>query len=600
MKSLARPCFLMILFASLLGAFACKPGRPAVEIQSPTHGQWGVAAGAFVSGEVSNVALGSVDVLVNGVPALLDTTTGEFQVAWAAATAAIPADRVFHGVLAEVRDQATGKIVARDRVVVHNPEEYGAAQKLRSDGIDQAMAGRIDRDGFDDLSLVVGTILTEELRLVEQAEPIFMPGIVDAEVDVPAGLVCIDLTPLDAGIVDTLLDRFVIDIDPLIATPGDLCVSRAVVDLFAAVPGSVLATLTPGLGVTQAEVVLEEAEASGSLALTGELALFEAGGVQLLPPVPFDLTLPECSVAARATDVGGTFVVALEPDPADSTRVDAEIIDDVDLLFELEGVAFEGACDLPFLDALAGLLLGALEPAIEFGIEAIANHVPVDQCLADGIAEEDCNSAAARTIEAAFEKHQITPEIVVDPVTGGTVTVLPGITSVTEEMAGTTTVVSAAAAASWFHAHAVNQPFFFFVDPGFDPLYPLDTPSGVGFDVASTISTGFANQVLNAATDLGTLTHVEPQAAIDFTALGLCLPDPTAGGACIGGPQDLIDMLVALGVPAAALPSGALELRMRPTLPPVVAIAPDPVDPHPAHVHVGQYVVEIVELAAAG
>jgi hypothetical protein len=600
MQSIARPCFLMILLASLLGAFACKPGRPAVEIHSPVHGQWGVPAGAFVRGEVSNVALGSVDVLVNGSPALLDTTTGEFRIAWAAATAAVPADLVFHGVLAEVRDQATGKILARDRVVVHNPQEYGAVAKPRQEGVAQAMAGRIDLDGFDDLSLVVGTILTEQLRLAEEIEPIFVPGVVDAEVDVPPGLVCIDLTPLDASFVDALLDRFVIDVDPLVATPGDLCIHHAVVDLLVVAPGDVLATLVPGTGVTQADVTLEEVEAFGSLAVTGELALFEAGGVNLLPPIPFDIPLPECTVAARATDVGGSFVVALEPDENDLTRVDAEIIGDVDLEFELQEVSFEEPCDLPFLDPLAGLILGALAPAIEFGVEAIANHVPLDQCLADGIAEEDCNSAAAKTIELAFEKHRIAPEIFVDPVTGGTVTVLPGISSVSEEMAGTTTVVAGKAWNDWNHAHAVNQPFFFFVDPGFDPLYPVDTPSGLGFDVASTISTGFANQVLNAATDLGTFTQVEPQAAIDFTALGLCLPDPTAGGACLGGPQDLIDMLVALGAPAAALPSGALELRMRPTLPPVVAIAADPLDAHAAHVHVGQYVVEIVELAPAG
>ncbi|MDH3687110.1 MAG: hypothetical protein OEP95_12840 [Myxococcales bacterium] len=600
MRSITRPCFMLILFTSLLGAFACKPGRPAVEIQSPFHGQFGVPAGAFVRGEVSNVALGTVDVLVNGLPALLDTTTGEFRIAWAVATAAIPADLVFHGVLAEVHDQATGKILARDRVVVHNPQEYGAVAKPRQEGVAQAMAGRIDLDGFDDLELVVGTILTEELRLAEETDPLFVPGVDDVEVDVPPGLVCIDLTPLDASFVDGLLDLFVIDIDPLVATPGDLCIHRAVVDLLVAAPGNVTATLVPGTGATRADVTLEEVEASGSLAVTGELALFDVGGVNVLPPIPFDIPLPECTVTARATDVGGTFVVALEPDENDLTRVDAEIIDDVDLEFELEGVTFEPPCALPFFDPLAGLILGALTPVIEVGVETLANHVPLDQCLADGIAEEDCNSAAARTLELAFEKHQIQPEILVDPVTGGAITVLPGISSVTEEMTGVTTVVSAAAAAAWFHAHAVDQPFYFFVDPGFDPLYPLDTPAGLGFDVASTISTGFANQVLNAATDLGTFTLVEPEAAIDFTELGLCLPDPTAGGACIGGPQDLIDMLVALGVPAAALPSGALELRMRPTLPPVVAIAADAIDPHPAHVHVGQYVVEIVELTAAG
>jgi hypothetical protein len=570
-----------------------------VEIHSPVHGQFGVGAGAFVRGEVSNVALGTVDVLVNGLPALLDTTTGEFRIAWAVATAALPADLVFHGVLAEVRDQATGKILARDRIVVHNPQEYGAVAKPREEGVPQAMAGRIDLDGFDDLELVVETILTEELLLAEATEPIFAPGVPEAELDVPPGLVCIDLTPLDASFVDALLDRFVIDIDPLVATPGDLCIHHAVVDLLVAAPGDVQVTLVPGTGATHADVMLEQVDVFGSLAVTGELALFEVGGVNVLPPIPFDIPLPECTVAARAIDVGGSFVVALEPDANDLTRVDAEIIDDVDLEFELDEVTFED-CGLPFLDPLAGLLLGALAPVVEVGVELLANHVPLDQCLADGIAEEDCNSAAARTIEAAFEKHQIQPEIFVDPVTGGAITVLPGISSVTEEMTGVTTVIAGKAGNSWNHAHAVNQPFFFFVDPGFDPLYPLDTPSGLGFDVASTISTGFANQVLNAATDLGTFTQVEPEAAIDFTALGLCLPDPTAGGACVGGPQDLIDLLVALGVPANALPSGALELRMRPTLPPVVAIAADAIDPHPAHVHVGQYVVEIVELTAAG
>ena len=311
MHSLTRPVSWTILLAALLGAFACKPGRPEVKIHSPVHGQFAVPAGALVRGEVLNVALGSVDVLANGLPALLDTTTGEFHIPWAVATAALPADLVFHGVLVEVREQATGKILARDRVVVHNPQEYGAVAKPRHEGVDQAMAGRIDLDGFDDLGLVVGTILTEQLLLAEETHPAFVPGVVDAAVDVPPGLVCIDLTPLDASVVDSILDRFVIEIDPLVATPGDLCIHHAEVDLLVVTPGEVLATLAPGTGVTQVDVALEEVAAFGSLAVTGELALFEVGGVNVLPPIPFEVPIPECTVGARGSDVGGSFVVAL-------------------------------------------------------------------------------------------------------------------------------------------------------------------------------------------------------------------------------------------------------------------------------------------------
>ena len=54
-------------------------------------------------------------------------------------------------------------------------------------------------------------------------------------------------------------------------------------------------------------------------------------------------------------------------------------------------------------------------------------------------------------------------------------------------------------------------------------------------------------------------------------------------------------MLTAFGVPAAKLPTQPLELRMRPTVAPVVAMVDGPSHGHWMHLHVSQYLVEIVE-----
>lgn len=130
----------------------------------------------------------------------------------------------------------------------------------------------------------------------------------------------------------------------------------------------------------------------------------------------------------------------------------------------------------------------------------------------------------------------------------------------------------------------------------------FDTPSGATYDIAGGVAFAAMNQSLRSTMEMGLFDFEEVNPVIDFGALAICLPSP--GGGCVSGPVTLRQVLRAMGVPSALLPasSSSLMLRGRADMAPVIAVPleDDPADSHLAHAHIAHYLVEIVEVTAAG
>jgi len=576
LRSARDRAIVLLLCAALAGlAAACRP-QPRIEIVSPLHGSFGAPVG--VEAEVTNPPPGGMAVRFNGVGAAFDPLSGHWVLPWGAL--GFPPDLVFHTVLAEVVHLGSNRVVARDRVAIHNLAEYTAMPWPEGDRVNDGVLARLNEPGFEDLSDLVSVLATEELRrFVDGGIPadLLVPEQPEVDVDLPVSI-CVSATA--DGVPDIAgIEAF--------GTPTDVCIDHVSLDVtLTALPRDVDVQTSPGAGEVIADVGVQELALESSVTLGGHIALLDFAGLSIeLPLSDFDLTA--CTADVSATDAAGLVRVALEPSP-NGRRVDARQSADAVILLGGLDVQLGGLlCGVPGLNIVVNELEAPLTDWIENVLERALNDV-------DPGTGRTVLSDLLRDVTEDFE---MLPVLMTDPARGTTIGALAEIQAISEGNDAVETLLDVQVRAQPVDPAAPAQTESFLA-AGALPLLQPETPQGADYDLSATVSTGLMNQALLAAMRAGYFQHTEPEASIDFTAMGLCLPDPTAAGACLNGPQDLLAVLAALGVPAAALPTSPLELRLRPTVAPVVAMPDGPADPHWLHLHVSQYLAEIVEPGA--
>jgi hypothetical protein len=279
--------------------------------------------------------------------------------------------------------------------------------------------------------------------------------------------------------------------------------------------------------------------------------------------------------------------VALEPD-ADPHRVDAEMVDGVDIE--------AGDLDVELGGKVCGLFQGianALETPARELTEAAAETV------LNAVSSRDGETIISRAVEQQIESFEVPRFAAVDPTTHGALAVDASLDTIGESIEGVGVALNTNVRPATRDPDATRQTLWFFASalpPGFDSTTPL----GASYDLAGSISTGVMNQALRSAMELGVFDFALPESEIDFTALGICMPDPSGAVPCLQRPADLVAALLARGVPPSELPRSPLELRLRPTLAPVVAMPDGPADAHWIHLHLSHYLFEIVEPGAVG
>jgi hypothetical protein len=293
-----RMCHRLLFAATLVFLMgASPPAPPTIEILSPVHGSW--SAPTHVVMEVAGKASGPAEVFVNGLPATYDQVNEHYWIAWPG----MPVDRVFHAVLAELRDSSSGRVLARDRAVVYNPAEYGATAAAENVVVAQATRGFLNRPGFEDLSQLVSAVLSQQLQaaLADAAASVISPDQPELRVELPVQP-CVDAQEaLGVKKLSGISDL----VDPLIGTPGEVCVRAVIVDLSAIVPNGVTVNLSPAEGVVDALLSVDSIALQGSVTLDAYVTIVTLPEIGAVEPPGLDPQLTVCSASIRATDLRG-------------------------------------------------------------------------------------------------------------------------------------------------------------------------------------------------------------------------------------------------------------------------------------------------------
>jgi hypothetical protein len=568
------------------------PG-PRIVISSPAHGAWGLPT--LVEGEVRNVNLANVDIELNGIPIAVDPVTREFSVAWASLP--MPADSVFHRVFATIRDASTNALLASDRAVVYNPLEYNADQLDRDDNVHSAIVGRLGPTGFEDVSRIASALATEAVRAAEANQSLFQGSEPELVVPLPFEI-CVDigndLTPEEADALVALLKIALLPVfGPFSSSPAELCLTHVVVDVQVGIPGGVDLALSPETEQIDAEVSFDSLGVDAELRFNGRLSFNPL--VDLVIPDPWefdDIRLARCELDATATDVHGSVALAVEVDEDDDHRVDTHQSEDFVASIGSVDAAFDGICNLPGVNPILSILERPLTGPIENLAENVLNN-PVDEDCGG----PRCDTPISDTLDGILAEHELPKEI---PLADDMVLYVDApYDGVGVEDRGLTAFLASQVLPNLAAPDATVQPWSFVVYPSSTANnFRDEAPDGSTYDVASGVAFGTMNQALRSTMEMGLFDFVQSDPSINFNALSLCMPNGTGG--CLPGPVTLRQVLIALGVPPAALPpvGASYELRGRATFAPVVGvpIESSAADPHPAHAHLAHYLVEIVEM----
>ena len=251
-----------------------------------------------------------------------------------------------------------------------------------------------------------------------------------------------------------------------------------------------------------------------------------------------------CSVNFQAGAAPIVASIALEPDPQDPSRIDADL-EGVQVGFE--DFDTENVCALGLLfDLVLPIVVGDVEALAVTGFESFL-HDP------DGPGGED--SVMADLVEDAFAAIDIATAFS-DALAADVDT---SYFAVDEDEEGLTLELDTALAPVVQHPDAVDLGASLLV-PGPIPAFGPLTPSGEPYDLGLCLSSTLMNQVLKLQIEGGLL-------AVDMTEANV-----------FGGPTQLTTDLLALFFPSLnRFPSGTpLTMRIRPQLPPIVDGRPGP------------------------
>jgi hypothetical protein len=343
------------LFA--LGVAACG-GVPTITITSPSHGTFTTAATVNVTGTVANVNLSNAEVRVNGTVVPLTGAT------WSYTLTVSPA-AVLNPVYAELRNLATGQVIARSRhMVIYGDSISDGAFSLNG------VALRLGDSGLD------------------QLEPIIAGGV---------------------------------SIDPATLLP----VGSVVISNYCAIPGP----FGSCLGRITARVASPPPSISGFAIDTDSQTNFVAGDIDIFNlRIDLDLDgsgiAPDCGLRLTAANTQILGDYALSPDTVDPSNVDVNQIGSPNVSFTGFNQDFTyGLCDFPLIGDLIQLIVGNVEPTVVAGFEDALDDPdgagPADAAVADAIEVALANISISGPIGEALQVNFESPLFAVTEDTAG-------------------------------------------------------------------------------------------------------------------------------------------------------------------------------------
>ncbi|RIL05602.1 MAG: hypothetical protein DCC71_09765 [Proteobacteria bacterium] len=310
----------------MLGA-VCGQQPPNLTITSPAHGSFSTAANVTVTGTIANVNFANHQVVVNGVPASLNTTNGT----WSISAPISPTTGTINPMYAELRSTVSGVVLKRRRIVV--------------------ISGQSVADGAFSLNGVALRINDTGLNTLE---PLIASGVsINPATLLPVGSVVVSNYCAIGGPFGSCLGR----ITARVANPPPS------ISGFAIDADSMTNFVAGDVDVFNLRIDLN----------------LEGSGIA-----------PSCGLRLTASNTQILGDYALLPDTVDASNVNVNQIGNPVVSFSNFNQQFtSGLCDFPLIGDLIQLIVGNVEPTVVSGFQsALADPDgggPLDSPVADAI-----------------------------------------------------------------------------------------------------------------------------------------------------------------------------------------------------------------------
>jgi hypothetical protein len=445
-----------------LGAWCGNPAT--ITITSPAHGTFSTAASISVTGTVANVNLANSEVRVNG--AVVPLVGSNFSLSMP-----LSASALLNPIYAEVRNLATGQVLARTRheVIFGNSVADGAFSL-------NGVALRLGDTGLD------------------QLEPIIAGGVT---------------------------------INPATLLP----VGSVVVSNYCAIPGP----FGSCLGRITARVANPPPSITGFAIDTDSMTNFVRGDVDVANlRIQLDLDgsgiAPDCGLRLQAANTQILGDYALSPASPDPSNVDVNLIGSTSVSFTAFSQTFtSGLCDFPLIGDLIQLIVGNVEPTVVSGFQDALKDPdgggPLDAPVADAIEVALADISITGPIGEALQVNFESPLFAVTEDNAGVT--LGSDARITSAIGG-----GPGQCTPPFGTPNLNASYH--VSESF-PAFGANTPGGLPYHIGIAISTSAFNQLLKAQIECGllrtSLTEIDLGTGLQpITAGTLVLFIPTLSG----------------------------------------------------------------------
>jgi cysteine-rich repeat protein len=440
-----------------------------VFIDTPAHGIFTTATTAVITGHYTLLSAGQVAVTVNGVPASSLNTSARTF----SHTVSLNSTAIFNPVLVSLTNTANGDSV-RDRIVVIRGNSV-------ADGTfsPQSVALRMNDRGLDSIEPLVGELAAGQFNLAQ----LMPPG-----------------TPVTSGcFIDSFLG----------------CLGSADVRI---------SSPAPSFGVLSIAFDSQINSVFGDINLSNLVVHAQINGSGLVP---------SCGLRLTASNLRLTGNYALQPDAADASNIDVNLVTPIGVAFSnFQHTFTSGLCDAPIIGDIINALLPDIQALTANGIVGFLEDP-------DGSGPQD--SPIADAIEVVLAGISIT-----GPVGEGVGLQLQSpLFAVTEDNSGITfgsnsrfqvsvgtgpgQCVPPLGAPDLTHSLAITSTF-----PTFGPNTPA--PGNLPYGLGIAISTSGFNQLLRGQTECGlmrtSITEIDPDGAgpiaavpINSTILSVLIPE---------------------------------------------------------------------------
>jgi hypothetical protein len=334
---LRRSAWIAVLLVLAVGC-----NEPAVKITSPLHGSFSTDANVTITGAIANANVSDVRVRVNNVATTLNPD-GSFSI-----TLPLDAAKVVNPYLAVMRRISDGKILAKDRIVVH--AGTGVAD---GDFSPQSVALRLNDSGLDQIEPTIHSLVNLDI----------------------AALLPVGTTVISGYCAISVFGACVGRIDARVANPP------------------------PSISDWSLNVDSQTNYVAGDINVFNMRIDLDLIGSGLAPSCGLRLT-------ANSTAINGNY--ALQPQASNPIYVDVNMIGAPVVSFQGFHDQFTyGLCNFPLIGSLIQLIIGDVQPIVVNGMQNFLSDPdgagPLDSPIADAIETALAGISISGTIGQALQ-----------------------------------------------------------------------------------------------------------------------------------------------------------------------------------------------------